>query len=208
MRMKVRTLKTIERNHCAYTLNYEELKSHIYRATKVSSSEFDLILKVKYNLEFEAPPQWIMDDDDVHFLLLREELSRLQIAVTLKSKQDERVGMGFGNVSYDDTAADRQYNESYQFCQEEDDIPLSTNIDIPLSINIVPSTFDYMDCGPSVDVDVNEQPAGLNEMDRDHGDVRRSTAASVVPPFVSSSHRTELIMPGTSSSGTEDIEVG
>ncbi|XP_038888768.1 uncharacterized protein LOC120078560 [Benincasa hispida] len=45
-------------------------------------------------------------------------------------------------------------------------------------------------------------------MDRVHGDVRRSTTASVVPPSVSSSHRIELIMPDTSSSKTEDVEVG
>ncbi|XP_038905828.1 uncharacterized protein LOC120091780 [Benincasa hispida] len=125
-----------------------------------------------------------------------------------KSKQDERVEMRFENVSYDDTDVDRQYKESYQFRREEDDILLSTSTDIPLSTNIVPSTFDYMDRGPSVDVDVNEQPAGLNEMDRDHGDVRHSTAASMVPPSVSSNHRTELIMPDTSSFGIEDVEVG
>ncbi|XP_038891731.1 uncharacterized protein LOC120081127 [Benincasa hispida] len=62
-----------------------------------------------------------------------------------------------------------------------------------------------MDCGPSVDV--NEQPTGLNKMDRDHGDVCRSTAASVAPPSVSSSHKTELTMPSTSSSRTEDVEI-
>ncbi|XP_038891939.1 uncharacterized protein LOC120081277 isoform X2 [Benincasa hispida] len=217
------------------SLKYEEIKSHIYGVTNVSSSEFDLILKVKYKLEYEAPPQYIRNDDGIRFLLFREDLSRLQLSVTLKSNVDENIRMGFRNVSYDDTTMERQYKESYQYRQEEYDIPLSTNT-VPsiLSLdndrtnltrlnselggtsvvgNEIPYIFDYMDCGHpeqscSPSVDVNEQPTGLNEMDRDHGDVRHSTAASVVPPSVSSSHRTELIMPGTSSFEIEDVEVG
>ncbi|XP_038902319.1 trichohyalin-like [Benincasa hispida] len=41
------------------TLKYEELKAHIYRIENISCLEFDVVMRVKYKLDFEAPPHYI-----------------------------------------------------------------------------------------------------------------------------------------------------
>lgn len=50
------------------TLKYNELRDRVYEFKKVSSLEFNIIMKVKYRLDYEYPPLNIMDSDDVQFL--------------------------------------------------------------------------------------------------------------------------------------------
>lgn len=58
------------------TLKYNELRDRICELTKVSLSEFDIVMRVKYELDCEAPPVYLMDDNDVRFLLFEMNHSK------------------------------------------------------------------------------------------------------------------------------------
>lgn len=70
------------------TLNYCELSATLYELTKVSSSEFKIIMRVKYKLDCDCPPVCIMDDGDVRFLLSEIDRNRPPIFVSFEEMNE------------------------------------------------------------------------------------------------------------------------
>lgn len=67
--------------------------------TNVSCADFDVVIRVKYKLHFEAPPRYKKNDSDIVFLLFKDDLSEVRSFVTLKLYQEESLGMGLRNMS-------------------------------------------------------------------------------------------------------------
>lgn len=70
-------------------LNYCELSATLYEFTKVSSSEFKIITRVKYKLDCDYPPVCIMDEGDVRFLLSEMDRNRPPIFVSFEEMNED-----------------------------------------------------------------------------------------------------------------------
>lgn len=60
-------------------LTYTTLRELIYKVTKCSASNYNIVMLVTYMLDFDSPMALVEDDDDVQFLLDKYTHSRPQI---------------------------------------------------------------------------------------------------------------------------------
>ena len=48
-------------------MTYNAMRELVYKVTKISTLEFNVIMQVKYKLDINAPAVLLMDDDDSNF---------------------------------------------------------------------------------------------------------------------------------------------
>lgn len=63
-------------------VTYSELKKWLCGVIKVNWTDYDLLIKVPYDLAYTTPPMYITDDDDLRFGLIQEHISKVSFFVT------------------------------------------------------------------------------------------------------------------------------
>lgn len=66
-------------------MTYVTLRALIYKVTKCSASEYNIVMRVKYKLDFSSPIALIKNDNDVQFLLDEYTHSRPHVYVSLEN---------------------------------------------------------------------------------------------------------------------------
>lgn len=68
---------------------YSQLSATLYKLSNVSSSKFNIIMRVKYKLDCECTSVCLMDDSDIRFLLLEMDCKRSPIFIGFEETNQE-----------------------------------------------------------------------------------------------------------------------